>query len=504
MTSAYILIAAVLLLGGVLAILGDRLGSTVGKSRLRLFKLRPRQTAIAATFLTGVSIAATTLGILFATSQSLRQGVFRLDEILAKRRQAQRELEQARDKLQKLEERQQTTNRDYQQAQSKLDRTSKQLDKLQSQVASLRSERQSLVAERDRLANKIESLDGKLKQREQKIAQQQQKLEASRNRLQELQGRQEQLKAQIEQREQKIAQQQQKLQSTRDRLQALREQQQQLKAQIEQRDNKIAQLDEQIAQKNETLKQRQARLQDLQQELSLLQKRASRFRQEYQTLRRGDVVLPKDRVLASAITRIEKSSDAQQIVDKLLQEANKRAYRATRPNNNQVDERVIAITKAQVKNLRQKISDGREYVLQIRSDGNYVMGEDKVGVFTIVAPNKQIFGAGEAISTVSIDTEQMGRSQLQNRLDRLLSAAKFRARRSGILGDVRVETGTLALTNFFERLNQASAGQFDRIQAQAAQPAETAGPLELKLVALKDGKVVFSSSELGTNSPQAS
>ena len=42
MTSAYVLIFAVLILGGLIAALGDRIGTKVGKARLRLFNLRPQ------------------------------------------------------------------------------------------------------------------------------------------------------------------------------------------------------------------------------------------------------------------------------------------------------------------------------------------------------------------------------------------------------------------------------------------------------------------------------
>ena len=41
MTTGYILILATLLLGGVIATVGDRLGTKVGKARLSLFNLRP-------------------------------------------------------------------------------------------------------------------------------------------------------------------------------------------------------------------------------------------------------------------------------------------------------------------------------------------------------------------------------------------------------------------------------------------------------------------------------
>ena len=56
--SGWLLILALLILGGVLSTLGDRLGSRVGKARLSLFNLRPRRTAVLITVLTGSLISA--------------------------------------------------------------------------------------------------------------------------------------------------------------------------------------------------------------------------------------------------------------------------------------------------------------------------------------------------------------------------------------------------------------------------------------------------------------
>ena len=64
MTSSYILVLSILVLGGLIAALGDRLGSKVGKARLTIGNLRPKQTAIVVTVLTGTLIAASTFSIL--------------------------------------------------------------------------------------------------------------------------------------------------------------------------------------------------------------------------------------------------------------------------------------------------------------------------------------------------------------------------------------------------------------------------------------------------------
>ena len=79
--SGWLLILALLALGGVLATLGDRLGSRVGKARLSLFNLRPRRTAVLITVLTGSLISALSLGLMLLVSERLRTGLFELDRL---------------------------------------------------------------------------------------------------------------------------------------------------------------------------------------------------------------------------------------------------------------------------------------------------------------------------------------------------------------------------------------------------------------------------------------
>ena len=84
--SGWLLIVALLVLGGVLSTLGDRLGSKVGKARLSLFNLRPRKTAVVITALTGSLISAISLGLMLLVSNQLRVGLFQLDQIQARLR----------------------------------------------------------------------------------------------------------------------------------------------------------------------------------------------------------------------------------------------------------------------------------------------------------------------------------------------------------------------------------------------------------------------------------
>ncbi len=79
--TGWLLILTLLILGGVLSTLGDRLGSKVGKARLSIFDLRPKQTAVLITVITGSLISALSLGFMLLVSRQLRVGLFELNDL---------------------------------------------------------------------------------------------------------------------------------------------------------------------------------------------------------------------------------------------------------------------------------------------------------------------------------------------------------------------------------------------------------------------------------------
>tara|TARA_Y100001968_G_C19434210_1_gene758724 strand:- start:1903 stop:2892 length:990 start_codon:yes stop_codon:yes gene_type:complete len=99
------LIIALLILGGLLATLGDRLGSFIGKARLSIFKLRPKRTAVFITVFTGSLISAISLGFMLLVSRQLRVGLFELDDLQEKLKQSRLALAPLQEERKLLEER---------------------------------------------------------------------------------------------------------------------------------------------------------------------------------------------------------------------------------------------------------------------------------------------------------------------------------------------------------------------------------------------------------------
>jgi uncharacterized protein (DUF3084 family) len=183
--TGWLLILAVLVLGGVLSTLGDRLGSRIGKARLTLFGLRPRRTAVLITVLTGSLISALTLGLMVSVSERLRTGLFQLDQLegrlrssrqalqasIAQLSRSQVDLNRSRNALGRSAEALRQADRDRSSAEAGRLAARDQLQQVQSRARQLRAEltplqrrRQQLEQERDRLGRDVQRRDEELRQ----------------------------------------------------------------------------------------------------------------------------------------------------------------------------------------------------------------------------------------------------------------------------------------------------------------------------------------------------
>ena len=170
--SGWLLILALLVLGGVLSTLGDRLGSKVGKARLSLFKLRPRRTAVLITVMTGSLISAISLGLMLLVSDRLRTGLFELDQIEQRLRDSRSELAQSRSDLRAAEQ-------EGTQARSQLTKVEAQATRLQKELQPLLKQRQQLERERDRLSRDIRAKDSDLRRNQAELSKLNRKITSS-------------------------------------------------------------------------------------------------------------------------------------------------------------------------------------------------------------------------------------------------------------------------------------------------------------------------------------
>ena len=369
--SAWLLILALLVLGGVLSTLGDRLGSMVGKARLSLFNLRPRKTAVVITALTGSLISALSLGLMLLVSERLRLGLFQLDQIQAKVREGRVAL-----------------------ARSQQDLQANRLELAQNRVELLRSRQERNRAEQGRqqaLQSRSLAIESKRVVAGQ-LAAAQQRVGSLRQELQPLQN------------------QRQQLERERDRL----------SRDVKGRDAEIRRTEAELAKVRRSIAAGQQELKSLETKVI--------------ALRRGDVVIASGQPLATAKVKLRRGEEAKAVIDTLMQRANQTAFGLLLPGQ-KPDRQILLVPRIDVEKLEQYLQRSGTWVVSIRSAANVLRGENRVLAFPDLRPNRQVVRQGESLARTVLEADVRSPEEIRSRMNLLLAASFARAQRQGTLVD---------------------------------------------------------------------
>lgn len=132
-----LLIVVLIITGGAIAFIGDRLGTKIGKKRLSIFGLRPRHTSIVITIFTGICITTLTFGVMAAASENVRTALFGMERLNRTMQETQTNLADTQSALQD--------------AQAERDRTDDALSQSKADVEQLKDQQLQLEADSARL-----------------------------------------------------------------------------------------------------------------------------------------------------------------------------------------------------------------------------------------------------------------------------------------------------------------------------------------------------------------
>ena len=184
--TGWLLLLSLLILGGVLSTLGDRLGSRVGKARLSLFGLRPRQTAVVITVLTGSLISALSLGLMLLVSRQLRVGLFELNDLEARLRSSRSDLKGSRKAQRKARQQLAEARTDEIKARKILEDAQARARELRSTLQPLQEQTRRLEAERQRLSQDVRNRDAEIQRTDDELRAVRQRISSGEAELQQL------------------------------------------------------------------------------------------------------------------------------------------------------------------------------------------------------------------------------------------------------------------------------------------------------------------------------
>ena len=122
-----------IVLGGIIAFLGDRIGSKVGKKRMTLFGLRPKYTSVIVTIISGVLISFSTVAVMAVVNENVRVALFGLSKLQAQMNDLNQEIKVKNRELEKGKSQLEARNKEYEDVTKKSEETSRELDRVESQ-----------------------------------------------------------------------------------------------------------------------------------------------------------------------------------------------------------------------------------------------------------------------------------------------------------------------------------------------------------------------------------
>jgi len=142
------LIAILAITGGLIAYIGDKLGTKVGKKKLTIFGLRPKHTSIVVTIITGTLITVSTIGILAIVSRDVRTALFGMEALKTELTTLSHDVDDKNKELDDSRSALDAKTAEYTALDSKVQDTAEKL-------ATISSELNDVIAQRDQTARQL-------------------------------------------------------------------------------------------------------------------------------------------------------------------------------------------------------------------------------------------------------------------------------------------------------------------------------------------------------------
>lgn len=166
-----VLIAVLAVMGGVIAYIGDKLGTKVGKRKMTMFGLRPKHTSIIVTIITGILIASTTLGILTLASRDVRTALFGMEALKTQLAALSAEVAAKNNELEASRTALEAKTAEYSTLNAKVKDTTEQLNTISHELS-------TVIAERDRTIAALRQAEADYAQAQGNLVEAQQQIQA--------------------------------------------------------------------------------------------------------------------------------------------------------------------------------------------------------------------------------------------------------------------------------------------------------------------------------------
>jgi uncharacterized protein (DUF3084 family) len=452
----------------VIAYIADNIGKNMGKKRISLFGLRPRQTATLISMASSVLIMLVTVGILMATSQSLSNALLNYDvkvreanrrlreneKLLRQNTELRTHLDEQRAQIKKqtdeiernsrrvafVSHQSKTAVAQLETAKARLQKARANAASAQKQLASARRQFQSFKAQlnaaRAQVAaarSRVASAQSQVTNAQQQLQQQQRQVSATNEKLkaaqEQLQARQKDLNVakndlRIAKRQQQVAVRQSQI--ARDNLKEVQASVVRTMAELTNVQNKRAELEAQRDKLDKDLEEQRSLLKNLREDAEQLQFVAGR-------IAAGDIAIPLDEVFAERTIAPELSAaQVRELLHALMKAGRDRLSDPPRTLRLVVPKEARNLSENEFLNGFAAYLSTLDVPVSVRlmAARNYARGETQIYAYLWPIVIQTIFKKGEVLGTAGITAGSD--AAVFNQLLKLLNETEQRARARGV------------------------------------------------------------------------
>ncbi len=195
-------------------------------------------------------------------------------------------------------------------------------------------------------------------------------------------------------------------------------------------------------------------------------------------LRSGKFAIKSGQSLIIAEINSSSKEEIKSQIEKIIINANRYTHKLVKPKSKET-RNLLLLRKNHIEDIQNTILKGGNWVINIKSVSNVLMGENIVYAFPEVTKNKVIVRKGEKITKIDFKEEDFNKKDFSDKVNFLLSSSLAEMKRRGSLtNEIKLRRDSLKeLTNF---LNKNDKVNFE-LEAVSLSNSKTAQPVIVEL-----------------------
>ena len=195
-------------------------------------------------------------------------------------------------------------------------------------------------------------------------------------------------------------------------------------------------------------------------------------------LRRRKVVIRSGQSLIISEIFSTNEKDIKYQIEKTLIKANTYTNKIVKPKSKEI-KNILRVNKNHIDDLQNTILKGGNWVINIKSIGNVLSGENFVYAFPEITENRMIVTRGEKITKINFKKEDFSKKIFGDKINLLLSSSLAEVKRRGsLINEIQLRSDSVKKLKDF--LNENDKNNFE-LEAISLRDSKTAQPVIVEL-----------------------